>query len=200
MSVSGSFPKEFYQKFRRESLQEPTEWKDIRKYHLMFGDIRTNTTKKMYILGKGGFVLGVWASYMESFTLAHPKNPGSKTLRYFGHCLARYVPMGTFAGLFFGTTWYAWNSYFDRDNFYGVFFAVNATWATCLGPILKKYRKMYNIVPWAFLLGLLHVSNEKNWSPTSKVKNVKFCNPRHYEKDLFGNEIRPMKNISYEID
>lgn len=58
MSVSGSFPKEFYQKFRRESLQEPTEWKDIRKYHLMFGDIRTNTTKKMYILGKGGFVLG----------------------------------------------------------------------------------------------------------------------------------------------
>jgi hypothetical protein len=42
-----------------------------------------------------------------------------------------------FAGLFFGTTWYAWNTYFDRDNFYGVFFAANATWATCLGPICK---------------------------------------------------------------
>jgi hypothetical protein len=59
---------------------------------------------------------------------------------------------------------------------------------------------MYNFVPWAFLMGIAHVSNERNWSPTSKVRNVKFSNPRHYEMDLFGNKIKPMEEISYEID
>ncbi|XP_062604943.1 uncharacterized protein LOC134266736 [Saccostrea cucullata] len=196
------FPPEFKKKYRREILEEPTEWDKVTKYHLFFGDIRNNTTKKMYILGKAGFVYGVYFSLADCYILPHPKNPGSRTARYFAQLLARNVPLGMFSTLFFGASWYAWNTYFDRDNLYGVFFAANATWAVVKGPILKKYKKMHIFWPMAFILGLIHVSGYERmvmkWPNPGTA--VHFCNPRHYEKDLFGNPIRPMPGVSYDID
>lgn len=47
---------------KRKSLEEPTEWSKIRKYQLFYGDIRTNTKKKIYMLTKIGTGLGkeIW--------------------------------------------------------------------------------------------------------------------------------------------
>lgn len=53
-----TFHKLLNRNYKRESLEEPTEWTEITKYHLFYGDIRNNTLRKMYILARGGFIFG----------------------------------------------------------------------------------------------------------------------------------------------
>lgn len=195
-----AFHKLVFRNYKRESYPEPTEWVDITKLHLFYGDIRNNTLRKFYILARGGFVMGFWYASCETYLFPHPLNPAGGTSRFFALSLVKRVPVSMFASLSFGAYWYAWNTYFDNDNALGVIFASNAAWATTAGPVLKKWTQTYSFMPWGIFLGLAHVFPLRADMVRRRLTQFKISNPHHYEMDVFGNHVKPLTGINYDFD
>nr|XP_022338554.1 uncharacterized protein LOC111134057 [Crassostrea virginica] len=185
---------------KRKSLEEPTEWSKIRKYQLFYGDIRTNTKKKIYMLTKIGTGIGIWYSVTEAYIVGSSRKPGFGTVQYFAQRLARNVPLGGFAFMTFGGLWYAWNTYYNEDDAMGVIFAANTAWALNAGPILRKWRRVHAFFPWAFVLGILHCNPLPQGYPIGRSVQYKRSNPRHYEVDLLGNKMKPLTGIKYDVE
>ncbi|XP_052717531.1 uncharacterized protein LOC128189806 [Crassostrea angulata] len=185
---------------KRKCIEEPTNWKEITKYYVFYGDIRNNTLRKFYILGKMGFITGFSIAASETYIHPHPKNPAGGTARFFAYSLWKRIPVGMFGFLSFGAYWYAWNTFFDNDSFMGVTFASQAAWVTTAGPIMKRWTNTYDFMPWAILLGFFHLFPYRQDIARRRLTQIKLSNPHHYEFDIFGNYIKPLTGINYNFD
>uniref|UniRef100_A0A8W8JVQ3 Transmembrane protein n=1 Tax=Magallana gigas TaxID=29159 RepID=A0A8W8JVQ3_MAGGI len=144
---------------KRKCIEEPTNWKEITKYYVVYGDIRNNTLRKFYILGKLGFISGFSIAASETYIHPHPKNPAGGTARFFAYSLWKRIPVG-----------------------------------------MKRWTNTYDFMPWAILLGFVHLFPYRQDLARRRLTQIKLSNPHHYEFDMFGNYIKPLTGINYNFD